>query len=63
MREFSHKLITFFLDMVEGGEPVVSQAQLKKELVSLVHDIYNIDLSDTRPEKRPGKPRENTWNC
>ena len=40
----SHKLITFFLDMTESSQPVMSQTQLKRELASLAPYIYNIDL-------------------
>ena len=42
MKEFSHKLVTFFLNMVQAGG--VSQVSLKRELDQLSKEIYDIDL-------------------
>ena len=42
MREFSYKLVTFFLNMTQAAP--TSQAQLKRELEALSKDIFEIDL-------------------
>ena len=39
MREFSHKYVTFFLNMAEGGGGP-SQADLKRKLVQLANEIF-----------------------
>ena len=32
------------MEMADGSQPVLSQAQLKRELASIAHNIYKIDL-------------------
>ena len=42
MREFSHKLVTFFFTMAQGVP--VSQVQLIRELKELSRQIFEFDL-------------------
>ena len=42
MREFSYKLVTFFLNITQAGD--VSQFIFKRKLDQLAKEIYDIDI-------------------